>query len=240
MPTVPNFTAEVLRKLHRIHRQLTDLTERLGRGPKQIRAREANVAQLEQTLAQVQAESKAFRVATDGKQLQLKSKEEKVKDLKSKLNQATSNREYQALKEQIAADEMANSVLADEILEALDKLEAFQHKIVEANTALAKSREELGRVKEEIGQREPLIRADVDRLQAELQETETALPEDIRDVYQRSVRQRGEDAMAPMSGDFCGGCNQQVPLNLQNSLRLNRPVFCKSCGRLLYLPESQE
>ena len=38
-------TTTVLRELHRIQRQLGDLSERLDRGPKQIKAREANVAQ---------------------------------------------------------------------------------------------------------------------------------------------------------------------------------------------------
>jgi uncharacterized protein len=240
MPTTPHITAAMLRELHRLHRQLTDLSEQLERGPKQIKAREANVAHQEQVVAQAQAEAKAFRVATDGNQLLLKSKEQKVKELKVKLNQATSNREYQALKEQIAADEMANSVLADEILEAMDKMDGHQQLVAEAQATLAKSREEAERVKSEVAEREPLLRGDVERLTAELEVSETNLPHEIRDWYQRSIRQRGEDSLAAMTGDYCSGCNQQVPVNLINSLRLNRPVFCKSCGRLLYLPESQE
>ena len=36
-----------LRTLHRIHRQLADLQDRLQRGPKQIRAGEANVKKCE-------------------------------------------------------------------------------------------------------------------------------------------------------------------------------------------------
>ena len=38
-----NVGTDVLRTLHRIHRQLTDLKGRLERGPKQIRAGEASV-----------------------------------------------------------------------------------------------------------------------------------------------------------------------------------------------------
>ena len=67
-----------------------------------------------------------MRVAADQKQLQLKAGEEKIKDLKRKLNAAASNREYQILKEQIAADDMAKSVLEDEIIEALEKIDQFQ------------------------------------------------------------------------------------------------------------------
>ena len=39
-------TAAALRELHQIHQQLAELRDRLERGPKQVRAREANVAQL--------------------------------------------------------------------------------------------------------------------------------------------------------------------------------------------------
>ena len=40
-------TAAALKELHHIHQLLADLREKVERGPKQIRAREANVAQLE-------------------------------------------------------------------------------------------------------------------------------------------------------------------------------------------------
>jgi predicted nucleic acid-binding Zn-ribbon protein len=233
-----NVSTEVLRTLHRIHHQLTDLRERLARGPKQIEIRQAHVAHQEQKLAQAQADAKAFRMATDNKQLQFKSKEEKLKELRTKLNQATSNREYQALKDQMAADEMANSVLADEILEALDRVDTMNASVVESQEALEKAKQEAERVRQEVAAREPIIRADLDRLEAALKEAEKTLPEEMREAYQRVVRQKGEDALAPiMDKEFCGGCNQSVPINLYNALTLNHPIFCKSCGRLLYLPE---
>jgi predicted nucleic acid-binding Zn-ribbon protein len=246
MPSIHTVTTEVLRKLHRIHRQLSDLRLRLERGPKQIAARESNVAQQQELLTRLQGESKAFRVATDSKQLQFKSKEDKVRELRVKLNTATSNREYQALKDQIAADEMSNSVLADEILEAMEKADSLQTGIAEAAAVLAKAKEDTEKARQEIAQREPAIQGDVQRLEADLRECEALLPEDIRDTYHRLVRHRGEDALAPIEyaprqeDQFCGGCNQQVPINMYNALTLNRPILCKSCGRMLYLPEGHE
>lgn len=238
MNTRVNVSTEVLRKLHRIHRQLTDLRERLERGPKQVRTRDAHVAHQEQQLAQAQADAKSFRVATDGKQLQFKGKEDKIKDLKLKLNMAASNREYQALKEQIAADEMANSVLADEILEALDKVDAMQAKVVEAQETLGRAQKEAERVRAEVAEAQPRIRGDLERLEAELREEEATLPGEMREAYERVVRQKGEDALAPIiDHEYCGGCNQSVPINVYNAMTLSRPIFCKSCGRLLYIPE---
>ena len=91
-----NISAESLRELHRIHRQLKDLRDRLDRGPKQIAAAEANVKKMEMELEQAKDASKKTRIRADQKQLQLKSREDKIKDLNGKLNQASSNREYQA------------------------------------------------------------------------------------------------------------------------------------------------
>jgi uncharacterized protein len=233
----PNIGTSVLRVLHRIHRQLTDLRERLDRGPRQIRVAETHVQHCETQLAATKAEAKALRMAADQKQLQLKSSEDKVKDLRRKLNVATSNREYQLLLEQIAADDMANSVLADEILEALEKVDGFQKHIADANAALAAAKLKTADVRGEVAKIEPSLQADIVRLEAELRQSEDTLPGDIRDLYNRIVRQKGEDALAIIEGQYCGGCNQQIPLNACNMVMLGQPVGCKTCGRLLYLPE---
>ena len=182
-------------------------------------------------------EAKAMRVAVDQKQLQLKAGEQKIKDHKTKLNAAASNREYQILKEQIAADEMANSVLEDEILEALDKLDQFQPKIPEAEASLAAAKEKARQMREEYDRQQPSIQGDLQRLEAELKENEALLPPLVRDIYLRVVRQKGEDALAMVEAGFCGGCNTQIPLNIQAEIRLSHPSFCKTCGRMLYLPD---
>lgn len=229
----------VLRELHRIHRQLSDLAERLDRGPKQIKAREANVTRLEAELARLRAELKAARVSADQKQLLHKSGESKIRDLKSKLNAASSNREYQTLKDQIAADEMASSVLADEILEALERIDGFAPATKESEQNLAKAREEMARTQEQVLNQEKLLTADVSRLQGELRTVETDLPAEFREAYQRIVKSKGSDAMAQVEGETCAGCNHRLTTNLVNSLLLNHVVTCLSCGRLLYLPEDR-
>lgn len=235
--TDPNVSLEILRTLHRIHRQLNDLRERQERGPKQIRAAEAGVKYREDELSRFRDELKTMRKNADARQLQLKTNEAKIKDLRTKLNTAASNREYQILKEQIAADEMANSVLEDEIIEAFEKIDAFGPNIAEAEAALTTMREKAAQVHAEVDRQLPLITGDVERLEAELKKAEAELPPLVRDSYQRIVRGRGEDALAEVADGVCGGCNQQVPLNVQAEIRLLHPMFCRTCGRLLYLPE---
>jgi hypothetical protein len=231
--------AAILRQLHRIHQQLGDLRERLARGPKQLKAREANLTRLDAELAEVKNTVKAARVGADQKQLLLRSGEGKIADLKAKLNAASSNREYQALKDQIAADEMANSVLADEILEALEKIDETQLVVGEADQKVLKAKEELTKTQQQVRELEGLLAGDIQRLEAELKETEKELPVDFREAYQRLVKSKGSDAMAPVEGENCGGCFQVITANMFSSMLMNKVVFCGNCGRLLYLPEDR-
>jgi predicted nucleic acid-binding Zn-ribbon protein len=232
-------TAAVLRELHRIHIQLSDLRERQDRGPKQIKAHEVNVARSEAEVTRVKNEQKAARMAADQKQLQLKSGEGKIIDLRVKLNQAKTNREYQALRDQIAADEMANSVLQDEILESMEKAEELKKAVAEIEQKHAKAKEEMARVQQSIRDQQGLVDADVKRLEAELIEAEKRLPEDFREQYTRHIRGRGADAMAMVEGENCGGCYQVLTANLMSKLMMDNTVQCQVCGRMLYLPEDR-
>ena len=237
--TPPNVDTAVLRTLHRIHRQLGDLQRRLDRLPKQLRAAESHVAHQQEQQETATQQSKSIRMASDAKQVQLKGGEGKVAELQNKLNAAASNREYQALKDQIAALRMTNSVLEDEILDSLDKFEASQQRVAEAKTALAKARENSAKVHSEAEAQRPVIETDVARLQAELKRCEAGLPVEIREPYNRVVRHHGDDALAAVQNEYCSGCNQHVPLNVVADIMLDHPKFCKSCGRMLYLPEDE-
>lgn len=229
-------TAETLRVLHRIHLQLADLHERLDRGPRQIKARETNLAKMNEELARIQAEAKAAKVRSDQKQLLLKSGEDKIISLEGKLNASQSNREYQALKDQIAADKMANSVLADEILEAMEKIDEHKLVIGEAQNKLNIAKEELAKAQSLVVEQNQLLGTDVKRLEGELIEAERDLPDDFREVYVRIVRSRGADAMAEVEADVCTGCSVQLTPNMSAEVHTGRAVTCKSCGRLIYLP----
>ena len=233
----PTVSLDVLRTLHRIHKQLTDLKDRRDRGPRQIRAGEAGTKQREDELHKLREELKTMRKTIDQKQLQMKSNEQKIKDLATKLNMAASNREYQILKDQVAADTMANSVLEDEIIEMLEQVDAFQLKIAEAEGTLKTTQEKVAAARKKIESQSVSIQGDIERLEAELKHCEGELPEEIRQTYHRLTREKGEDALAEVVDGACGGCCQQVPLNVQANIRLLQPTFCRTCGRLLYVAE---
>ena len=232
-------TAEALRELHRIHRQLTDLRDRLERGPKQLQATVVSVQKMTADVEQAKESHKRSRVLVDDRQLQLKGRESRIADLETKLNLASSNREYQALKEQIAADRQANSVLEDEILEGLEKIDETVEKVKVAEGNLEKAKLEASKVRERVEGARDKLESELVRVQGELDQAEAKLPEDFRINYQRIAKVRGEDTLAQVEGEVCGGCFQRITSQMMNELYMSKPVFCKSCGCLLYVSEDR-
>ncbi|HIN94176.1 MAG TPA: hypothetical protein EYN03_00900 [Planctomycetes bacterium] len=63
---------------------------------------------------------------------------------------------------------------------------------------------------------------------------------DLRTDYKRIASAMGEDALAPVDDDVCGGCFQTLTPQTINELLMAKPVFCKSCGRLLYMADEAD
>jgi predicted nucleic acid-binding Zn-ribbon protein len=204
-----------------------------------VQAAEGSAKKFEADLAKAKDTYKQARLGADEKQLQLKSREMKIVELRIKLHQAESNQVYQTLKDQIAADEKANSVLADEILEALENLDTYQANIGEANVNLAKAKEELEKTRQRVATVQQQLEGDLSATLAELQKVEAELPEDFRIEYQRLTKAKGEDALAPLEGESCGGCYQMLSPQTIDQTRLGKAIFCPSCGRLLYMAEEK-
>jgi len=229
-----NKTAGSLKHLHELHIQLRQVNEQLERGPKQIRARRQHVERKQSEHDALRDELKQLRMAADQKSLQLKTNEAKIQELKIKLNSASSNREFDIMKAQIEADTMANSVLEDEILDALDKVDRMQANISTADDDLGKAQSEETRIRGEVEAAEPRLREQAQELEASLTNCERDLPGTIMEKYRRLVQAHGADALAAVENRACTSCYAILLPNAIVEINTGKSQFCKSCGRLLY------
>jgi predicted nucleic acid-binding Zn-ribbon protein len=173
----------------------------------------------------------------DRKQLQQKEREAKLLDFTGKMNTAKNNREYQAFREQIAADTQANSVLSDEIFETLEELDALQAQLLQLTEKLELTRTECEKHVSQIEARLKVVEGDLVLAKAQLETSLGELPNDFVNEFQRLVSSRHADAFAEMDGESCGGCYNALPPKVRDTLRQGQPILCPSCGRLLYRPE---
>lgn len=227
----------LLQTLHRMLRQLTDLQERIDKGPMKIRIVSANEANFKSELDACDARMNELRKASNDKQMQLAEREAKIEDMKGKLNTCDSNKEFQLLKDRIAADEQANLVLQDEILEQLERLDVLNEELSQARKNHDKSKQETEAMKNKVAMETEQLQAEKLRVEGELAEAEQKLPYDLKDDYKRLVARKGENAFAITNTDTCDNCNQSCTKQMKSNLMMQLIVKCPGCGSILYVKQ---
>lgn len=227
-------TASLVQLLHRTNRQKTDLKEQLDRGPKIVLAAKRRLEAAEAEVESIRLKLRHMKMEADSKQLQMKEREEKIQKWQGNLNASKENREYQALKEQIAADEQANLVLSDEIWELLEAIDELAQSQILAEQQVRVRQDELATTEAQVAEKRAVLQSELARVETELAEAEKGLSGEFKREYERLVAAKGEDAMAELEGKCCSGCYQNLTPQLLDRLSVGQPVICPACGRLIY------
>ena len=227
----------IVRNLHQHLVQIADMKTQIERGPRQVKAAILQVETAKESLQKCKESIKQKKMDADRKQLQLREREAKIHDWEGKMNAAKNNREFQAIKEQIAADTQANSVLSDEILEILEEIDSLQINSKGFDEKLKLIEAEKVKTESNVAQKLAVLNQDLERVEGNLAVLEKQLTPEFLVQYKRLVSNRSEDSMAPLDDVSCGGCYTSLPPKILDSLRKEQAISCPSCGRLLYRPE---
>ena len=235
-------TRDVLEYIHLIQTRLGDLNGRLRRGPALLKTQEGNIQKFTAKLEQLQTEHRSLVAEAKKKELDVASHDQAIAKRKQQLQEAKTNKEYQALQLQIQADEAARGPLDDAALEAMDKAEKFAKNFPSAEAEVTKAQELYDTTKRKFFEEKPHIESEIADYNVQLQAEEVKLPKEFRDVYDRLIRSvGGANALAVVENQkYCGGCNHQIPVNSLAHILSKKPVVCSSCARLLYVPTDFE
>jgi predicted nucleic acid-binding Zn-ribbon protein len=234
--------AQSLRDLHALHQRSKALRDRLASGPKTLASREGVLVKRRAALEAAQKALKDARAGAKTREVQLQQVESRIDDLRTKLNQAKKQNDYDAIRNQIAHDNQTKSKYEDDILQAMENVET-QTKDLAAMEAEFKALEaEVAALRADLDAQRGPQEAQLKELEAAIVSAEAIIPPDQREQYRRVVKQRGADAMAQVERDgntaMCHGCYVSVTAQMLNELiNAQTLVFCNTCGRMLYLAE---
>lgn len=233
----------ILRQIHRLRRHAKALQDRIDQGPLQLRAQQAAVTKQEDALRVAQDAIKKLKVNTHEKEVSLKTKQQQLKKYQQQQQQAVSTKkEYDALAHEIDTARKDIQNLEDEILEMMADTEDRTAKLPEQEKAVQQAKAALVQYERESGSRVAALAAEREKALQDLAELEkqllAAIPDDQREKYQRLAKARGEDALAAVEGRTCNACYTEVTAQQYNDLQRGAFLLCKSCGRILYLPET--
>jgi predicted nucleic acid-binding Zn-ribbon protein len=229
--------ASLMREIHRLRRFARDLQEQTDRLPRQSKAHQAKVARQEELLRQEQDAIKKLKVAGHEKEISLKTAHAQIAKYEQQRNEAASKKEYDALQAEIAGVRAKCQQLEDEILAGMAEGEERAARLPEREQAVKLAREEAAAFEKGAAERQASLAAQLAETQAKLAEVEAGIPAPVRAQYNRLVAAMGADALAAAAHGTCSACHTGITAQQATDLQREAFVPCKSCGRILYLPE---
>jgi len=229
--------ATILREIHRLRRQAKDLQSELDRGPRLLKAQQSKVARQEEAVREAHDALKRLKMTSHDKEGLLKATLQQIDKHERQLNEAGSKKEYDALKSEIAADKKKCQGLEDEILNCMAEIEEGTARLPELEKAVQQAKGEYAEYEKTFQERLAGLTQQLNQALGAIKDVEATLPADVRPQYDRLVAARGEDAMAAVQNRTCMACYTEITAQSYNDLMLSQFVFCKNCGRALYLPD---
>ncbi len=194
----------------------------------------------EKALTEQKHEEKiAVQKEIDRKELDLKTNESEISKYNSQLNSIKTNKEYTALVSEIGSKKADMSILEDEILSMMSKLEAANQGYERAKENLKSEDESLKDLTERVNTELREADIEIEKVKDEQKKYIELLDEHSLKQYSRLSNIKGGKAIVPVIGNVCGGCSMTVTRQTLNELMSNKDlVFCRSCSRILYLDEN--
>lgn len=234
-------TANSLREIHSLHQRAKAIRDRLAGVPKAVAARSAMVAKKQEAVEKARKDLQQVKVTKSSKESQRKSIHQKMDDYASKLLSVKKNEEYKAIQNEIAVLKSQVNKVDDEIIECELDIEVREAAVKTHESELKKAQDELEAFKAQTEAARPGEESKLAELSQAVAEAESIIPADLRDKYQRIIRQKGADALAIVEEGACTGCFMAVTSQMLNDLiNCDTLVFCRSCGRVLYMAEETE
>jgi predicted nucleic acid-binding Zn-ribbon protein len=229
------FQLVALRDVDRLRahtRQLIEAVPRLLAG----RRRDSQAART--ALDAARHKLQGFRSHLKSLELDLAEREAALNRASGNLLGAKTNQEYSLLQSEIGRKREEKGQAEEQILEQFEVIKQGEQLVREAEARLAQAEEEFEaferRAQRELGEhQQELARQDERR-----EQIRKAISPEVLKVYDRAYGAHGE-GVVPIENNICQGCFSTITPNdrsrLLSSLEL---VVCRSCQRIVYLPEA--
>jgi len=231
---------EILINLQKIDSQIFLINEQLRAKPKEINVLENDFSGISAGLKKLEDDLKKEQLIQKDKELELQSKEDTVNKQKGQLSLVKTNKEYNALQLEIEKLKADNSLLEEDIIVLLEKVDNFKKAVTEERERVAAQEKNLNESKKVVELDIQELKQKLDALMAERKRAvEGTLKPEVLDRYQRILNNRGEMALAVVKDNICSGCSMGLRPQVVNELKLGKMLTCDNCSRILYVETNE-
>lgn len=229
---------ENLVKLQTIDTEIYNLRAEQEAKPQEIKLLEIAFEEKKQHLAQLEKELLDLQKQRKDKELELGSKEDSAKKLQSQLYSLKTNKEYQAMLQQIQDAKADASIVEDSILDLFDKTDKKRSEIEREKKKISEEEKVFNEQKKKVDERIKEIEGRLAQLNTQRKEIIPEVKPKILSQYERILLNRDGLAIVSVKDNACSGCNMSVPPQVINLIKMyDRLVTCEVCNRILYIEE---
>lgn len=233
--------------LFRVDKEIRGLSTRLNAAERFLGEQTRQLADIATQVSSLEAQLRQLQAAANNAEGESKRLEAKINELREKMNAAQTNKEYKALLSEVNNLKEQRSSFDDEALGHMEKIEAIKAKLAELSTARAEREKVRGVAETQRQERADEIAGKLAELRAKRDQLAADVPKDALRTYEELLKQRGEDAMAPLEivdrkrhEYVCGSSMMSVPVEVAASLVQGKLTLSPNDGCILYLTEQTE
>lgn len=236
-----NEKIEALRRLQSIYTKLKRLEgDKLYRNY-DVQKKQNQIQQKKSNLTKLGDEIKVFQKNAGVKEVELKSREADIVKLRVQMNQVKNNKEYSAIKNEIAGKETDKSVLEDEILRTMSGYEEMQQRFKSLEKEIEREESQLEEIQKKVDVDVEVMDAEIAELKKKHSEYAYMVDSDTLQHYNRLAGHKDALAVVGVVNRVCQGCFMSITSQTLNKLLSDREITCcHSCGRILYLDDNKE
>ncbi len=225
-------------QLQQVDSEIYTLQAEKASSPVRLKAIEEAFEAKKQDLAALEKKMLDLQKLKKERELELGVKEEAGKKLQSQLYALKTNKEYQAMLQQIEAAKADASVIEDKILAVMDETDAARSSVERERQLLQEEEKLMNGQKKTVEDRIKVIDDRLGQLESLRERLLPGIDPVILPRYQRILENRDGLAIVSVKNDSCGGCNMHLPPQMINLIRMyERIITCEVCNRILYIDD---
>ena len=222
--------------LQEVDGQIFDVKSVLDEFPEKKTRLEESLESKKNGMSEAEGELKKLQVLKGEKEVDVESKETKVKKYQADLYGIKNNKEFQSLQQEIGGINADISVIEDELLALFDAIEVAKIRSEEEKKKFEDEKKISEQEKASMMLKENEINDELVSFFEKRDELEKTVDPAILVQYKKILGKWGRTAMAVIVDDFCGECNMQLRPQIINEVRLGKNVvICENCSRILYV-----
>ena len=222
--------------LQEIDSQLMELEDILGDLPKKVDGLILEEKQAIKSIDDGKQRIKEIQLDLSKIELRVKEDNEKISHLKDQLFKVTTNKQYDAimqeidhLKDQLDKDETVDIELMEEKDLLEERVKSQETNVESVSKDLSERRKSLENMLQESAEQKEQLENDRDKLIKEIE------PSVIK-RYNIVRKARRGTAVVPVLGASCSGCGAMVPPQKIAEIRIDKiPLTCDECSRFLFI-----